>query len=107
MRNTIRTRLFGRKAREWTVLPIEDGHRILVQADGAIGWFHFRTGEGRLCTRGGFFPHLSLAKPFTFPPEFVTACLAVCPSLSGETVLCDGMVVVENTVHVIDGERGR
>jgi len=104
MMRTITAKLAGmRKAREWTVMPMADD-RILIQTDGAIGVFDWRTREGRLCVRGGYFPHLAAASPFTFPQNFVTACLAACPSLGGETVLCDGLVVVENTVQIIGSE---
>jgi len=107
MTRTVTAKLAGmRKERDWCVMPTNND-RILVQTDGAIGVFDWRTGEGRLCVRGGYFPHLAAASPFTFPQDFVAACLAACPSLGGETVLCDGMVIVENTVHVIDGERER
>lgn len=105
MRNTIRAKLPGmRKAREWSAMPIEDGRRILVQAEGCIGIFNFRTGEGKLCTRGGYFPHLSIAKPYTFPQDFVRECLRACPSLGGETTL-DAGHIVEHTVRVIGDEQ--
>jgi len=105
MRNTITARLpHMRKARDWDVMPIEDGRRILVQTDGAIGIFDFRTGVGKLCTRGGYFPHLAIAQRCTFPPEFVRECLRVCPSLGGETTL-DAGHIVQHTVRVIGDEQ--
>ena len=107
MTPTVTAKLAGmRKAREWSVMPTSDD-RILVQTIGAVGIFDWRTGAGRLCTRGGYFPHLAVAKAFTFSAEFVIACLRVCPSLGGETVLCDGMVIVEHTAQVIGQERER
>ena len=95
-----------RKAREWVVMPTSDD-RIIVQTTGAVGIFDWRTGAGRLTTRGGYFPHLAIAKAFTFPAAFVRACLRVCPSLGGASVLCDGMLVVEHTAQIIDGNRER
>lgn len=98
MKNTITAKLPGmRKAREWSVMPT-DRDRILVQTGGAIGIFDFRTGAGKLCTRGGYFPHLAIAKPYVFTTEFVRECLRVCPSLGGETHLTPGHVV-EHTVR--------
>lgn len=88
MKNTVIAKLGAmKKNREWSVMPIEGGSRILVQADGAIGVFQFRTGKGKLCTRGGYFPHLAIAKPFQFPAEFIQQCLAVWPSLGLRLVL--------------------
>ncbi len=105
MKNTITAKLSGmRKAREWSVLPVEGGERIIVQSDGAIGIFAWRTGQGKLCTRGGYFPHLAIARPFQFPPEFVTACMRVCPSLGGETVIDDGVAIIEHTARMIGGD---
>ena len=101
MKNTITAKLGSmRRAREWCVMPTSDD-RILVQTDGAIGIFDWRTGAGKLCTRGGYFPHLAIARPYTFPPDFVQACLRVCPSLGGETALTPGRIV-EHTARMID-----
>jgi hypothetical protein len=69
-----------RKARRWTVNRRDDG-LIVVQAEGAIGAFRPDTGRGLLNVRGGYYVHLAPslgAKPFTFPPEFVAACIAAC-----------------------------
>ncbi|MHB8432251.1 MAG: hypothetical protein ACYDCA_01360 [Candidatus Tyrphobacter sp.] len=55
-----------RKPREWIVMPTSDD-RIIVQADGAIGIFDWRSGKGRLSTKGGYFPHLAIAKAYIFP----------------------------------------
>lgn len=86
-----------RKARRWLVQPTDDD-RIIVQGDGAIGIFAF-DGKGRLCTRGGYFPHLALASPFEFPAGFVAACLDVCQPMGATT--SQGGVTVEHTVRVI------
>lgn len=74
-----------RKARTWIVTPTSEEGMLIVQADGAIGCFDYRTGKGKLTTKGEYYPHLALAKPFDFPPDFVAACLAACPSLGGST----------------------
>ncbi len=100
MKNTIVAKLDNmRKLRTWSVLPTSDD-QIIIQADGAIGIFNWRSGKGKLCTKGGYFPHLAIARPFTFPAEFVRACLAACPSLGGETVIVPGAAMV-NTVEII------
>ena len=100
MNDIVTAKLAGmRKARAWTVMPTSDD-RIIVQADGAIGIFDWRDGEGRLCTKGGYFPHLAIAKAYVFPPDFVRACLQACPSLGGAHTVCDGAVVVENAVRI-------
>lgn len=101
MKNTVTAKLGSmRKAREWSVMPVEGGERIIVQTDGAIRIFAWRTGLGKLCVRGGYFPHLAIAQPYVFPADFVTACLAACPSLGGQTVIGDGVAVIEHTVRV-------
>lgn len=88
-----------RKTRTWSVMPTSEEGRLIVQADGAIGTFDFRTGKGRLNTKGEYFPHLAVAAPFDFPPEFVRACLEACPSLDGETTR--GGVTIAHTVEII------
>lgn len=90
-----------RKERDWSVSPSE-GDKIMVQSDGAIGLFDWRTGNGVLNTKGGYFPHLSPAlgaKPFEFPKDFVVECMKVCPSLGGQTELAGGAIIVEHTVR--------
>ncbi|HUA09476.1 MAG TPA: hypothetical protein VMA98_09390 [Candidatus Acidoferrales bacterium] len=100
MDNTVRAKIAGmRKLREWTVMPTSDD-RIIVQTDGAIGIFDWRNGKGRLCTKGGYYPHLRMAAPYIFPLDFVRACLQACPSLGGTHALGDGAVIVENTVRI-------
>ena len=100
MNNVVVARFAGmRKARAWTVMPTSDD-RIIIQADGAIGIFDWRSGKGRLCTKGGYFPYLRIAAPYIFPLDFVRACLQACPSLGGTQALCDGAVIVENTVRI-------
>lgn len=100
MNNIVVVKLAGmRKARTWMVLPTSDD-RIIVQADDAIAIFDWRTGKGRLTRKGGYFPHLAIAKPYVFPPDFVRACLQACPSLGGAHALCDGAFIVENTVRM-------
>lgn len=100
MSNVVIAKLAGmRKIREWIVMPTSDD-RIIVQTDGAIGIFDWRSGNGRLTTKGGYFPHLAIAKPFVFPVEFIRACLQACPSLGGAHMLCDRAVIVENAVRI-------
>jgi hypothetical protein len=100
MNNVVIARFAGmRKARAWTVMPTSDD-RIIVQAEGAIGIFDWRSGKGRLSVKGGYFPHLAIAKRFIFPPDFVRAGLQACPSLGGVHALCDSGVIVENTVRI-------
>jgi len=98
-----------RKAREWLVQATSDD-RIIVQgnyledgrtecATGAIGMFGVDGKGGRLCTQGGYFPHLSIAKPFEFPAEFVRTCLDICQPLGSETT--ESGVTVMHTVEVV------
>lgn len=87
-----------RKPREFSVSPRSDG-TIQVQADKCIGLFDFRTRAGLLNTKGGLYPHLSGAGRYTFPVDFVAACLAACPSLDSETTR--GGVTIVNTIKVI------
>ena len=103
MRNTFRAKLHGRKIREWDVMVVEGGERLLVQASDAIGLFSWRTGKGKLCTRGGYFPHLALARPYTFPESFVHEAMRVSPSLGGESHLSPGHVLKHN-VTIIEGD---
>jgi hypothetical protein len=87
-----------RKPQSWSVLPMNDG-RIMVQSDKSIGCFDPETGEGRLNTAGSYFPHLSVAAPFTFPRDFVTlAREAMLPR--GEETTRGGVTIV-NDVQVI------
>lgn len=96
-----------RKAREWLVQPTSDD-RIIVQGSkpdsGAysdcIGIFDVSGKNGRLCLAGGFFPHLSIARPFDFPAEFVRTCLDIAHPLDSETDTGCGVIVC-NTVQVI------
>lgn len=100
-----------RKEREWLVQPTSDD-RIIVQGSkpdrpgkpssypDAIGIFDAAGGKnGRLCTRGGFFPHLAIARAFDFPPEFVRTCLDISQPLDSETT--QGGCTVAHTVQVI------
>lgn len=99
-----------RVAREWLVQPTSDD-RIIVQGatiprpgkpyggnTDAIGIFDF-SGKGRLCTKGGYFPHLAIAEPFEFPQAFVATCMDVCQPLGAvtRTTVC----TVEHTVQVV------
>lgn len=86
-----------RKPRKWLVQPTSDD-RIIVQAEGAIGIFGF-DGNGRLTTRGGYFPHLAIATPYTFPVGFVATCLDICQPLDSETT--EHNCTVAHTVQVI------
>lgn len=89
-----------RKPQEFLVRPATDG-TLYIQSDKSTGKFDFRTGEGVLNTKGTTFMHLQGlgAQPFTFPPDFVRACLAACPPLDSETTV--GGVTFVNTVQVI------
>lgn len=90
-----------RKPRDWSVSPVDDGS-IMVQADGAIGQFNFRSRKGILNTKGEYFLHLSPAlgaKPYEFPAEFVRLCLEACPGLGSES--SRGGVTVEHTIRTI------
>jgi hypothetical protein len=91
-----------RKPQEFIVLPTSDDN-IVVQSDKSIGMFDPETGRGVLNTKGKYFPHLTPAggaQPFTFPRDFITACLRACPSTGGETALAGGAVIVKHTVQV-------
>ena len=80
-----------RKADECVVYPADNSGKITVQGDRLIGQFDAKTGEGVLNYKGSgpkYFPHLSAfcgAMPFTFPREFVEACLDAQP-ISGDQV---------------------
>ena len=96
----VRGKLAGqRKAREFHVRPLSGGTTLYVQADGCTGSFDFRTGEGKFTTKGEYFPHLAMAPRFTFPAEFVKACLAACPALGSETTF--GGVTFINTIEEV------
>ena len=101
MSDVVTAKLSGmRKTREWIVMPTSDD-RIIVQTDGAIGIFDWRSGNGRLSTKGGYFPHLAIAKPFVFPVEFIRACLRACPSFGGQHTECHGALIIEHTAKII------
>lgn len=69
----------------WSVYPMGDG-RVLVFGDiRGVGCFDHKTGRGRFTHVGTGYSDLANASTFQFPPEFVSACLAVCPSLGGES----------------------
>jgi len=90
-----------RKPQDFVVLPVKRGDDplLMIQSHKSIGIFNYRTGEGRLNTKGCYSPHLAMAKPFTFPPEFVQACMEACPSLGGTTEIAPG-IIIQNTVQV-------
>lgn len=92
-----------RKPQEFMVSPMSDD-RIMIQSDKSIGIFDYKTGEGRLCMKGCYFPHLALAVPYTFTREFVRECLAVCPATDSVTRVVSGgttIAYIDNTVQVI------
>lgn len=79
---TVEAALAGmRKPQRFVVYPRTSGQPVVVQSERAIGRFDPATGEGVLNWRGSgskYFAHLARhtgAEPFTFPPEFVAACL--------------------------------
>lgn len=77
-----------RKPQEFVVYPREAGEPVVVQSGKSIGRFDPTTGEGVLNTKGCYFPHLSKAlgaQPYTFPQDFVTACIAAYP-LPGDEI---------------------
>lgn len=92
-----------RKPQEFCVLPMkregEETTTLMIQSDKSIGILDFRTGKGKLNTKGCYTPHLMLAQPFDFPPEFVQACLEACPSLGGTTEIAPG-IIMQHTVQV-------
>lgn len=96
-----------RKAEEFTVKPRDTGNSVIVQSKLSIGEFDIKTGRGRLFTHpkamayGPGFPHLAAATPYDFPPDFVAAALAACPSLGGETELFGGVLTVVHNVRTI------
>lgn len=98
----VRGKLAGqRKPRDFSV-HLRSDELLLVQGDGCIGTFDFRTRKGVLNTKGEYFPHLHPsmgARPFEFPAEFVKLCLEVCPALGSETT--DGGITIVNTIEVI------
>ena len=87
-----------RKPQSFSVQPASDGS-IIVQSDKSIGQFFPGDVEGRLNTKGSYFPHLAMAPRFTFPAEFIAlaeeACLA-----RGETTTRGGVTLV-NEITVI------
>jgi hypothetical protein len=65
-----------RKPQNFMVTKTDKGN-FLVQSDKSIGMFNSE-GKGLLNTKGCYFPYLSRqagAIPFTFPTEFVAACM--------------------------------
>jgi hypothetical protein len=76
MSNVVIAKLAGmRKIREWIVMPTSDDP-IIVQTDGAIGIFDWRSGNGRLSTKGGYFPHLASRSRLYFPSSSVALACA-------------------------------
>ena len=75
-----------RKPQEFVVYPAGTyPGLIVVQSDKSIGAFDRETGKGRLNTKGKYFPHIPLGKPYQFPPEFVKACIEAQPK-SGDLI---------------------
>lgn len=76
-----------RKPQDFVVYPKSrtDNGDLVVQSDKSIGRFDPETGKGVLNVRGPFFAHLSQASPFTFPMDFVEACIEAQPK-SGDTI---------------------
>lgn len=91
-----------RKPQDFIALPVKRGDDplLMIQSDKSIGIFNYRTGDGRLNTKGCYSPHLAMAKPFIFPMDFVAACLEAAPSLGGTTEIAPG-ITIQNTVQVI------
>lgn len=91
-----------RKEREYLVQATDDDRIIVSEgygSKGTIGTFKVDGSEGRITFAGAHFPHLALARPFTFPPEFVRTCLDVCQPMDAETT--DLGCTVAHTVRVI------
>lgn len=69
-----------RKPQSFVVYPRQAGEPVHVQSDRACGWFDPATGKGMLNTKGSHSAHLLPAlgaRAYTFPNEFVCACLSV------------------------------
>jgi len=60
----------ARKPQSFSVQVLQGG-RVIVQSDKSIGEIDLETGHGRYNPKGHYFPHLALARPYQFPPEFV------------------------------------
>lgn len=82
MFKTVTAKLAGmRKEQRFVVYPRKSAtDLILVQSERAIGQFDPKTGKGLLNYKGSnakYFYHLQMVgvEVFTFPPEFVKACL--------------------------------
>lgn len=94
-----------RKPQEFVVLTT-DGDDLIVQSDKRFGRFNFRTGEGRLSTKGNSTIDLHPIRggiDFTFPPEFVTACLEAAAPKDAEVSLAGGGFIIQTTVKDIGG----
>lgn len=105
----VHAKLKGQRVeREYLVQATSDD-RIIVQGSkpgqpgratpyaDCIGCFNVDGTGGRFTTRGGFFPHLAIAEPFDFPPDFIRACLEVCQPL--DAVTDGGGIIVNHTVQ--------
>ena len=91
-----------RKPRAYLVQATSDDRIIVSEgygSKGSIGCFDMQ-GRGVMTFEGAHFPHLRLARPFAFPPEFVRTCIDVAHPLDSETDTGRG-VIVANTVRVI------
>lgn len=76
-----------RKPQDFIVYP-EDATKpetLKVQSDKSIGCFDKTTGKGILNTKGCYFVHLALGKPFDFPMDFVNQCIEAQPK-SGDRI---------------------
>lgn len=90
-----------RKPDEFSVYPYKQGDTlIMVQGDRCIGQFNRETGEGIINYKGSnhkygqhLLPQLG-AEPFTFPMEFVKACVEV-QTKRGDT---DGTVILSDNL---------
>lgn len=103
MRNTVTAKLGTmRKEQKFMVMPFvrKDGTSLLmIQSGKSVGLIDYKTGRGKLYTKGSYGVHLALAQPFDYPPEFVAECLKACPSLGGKTDI-GGVVVQHNIVEI-------
>lgn len=91
-----------RKEREYLVQATSDDRIIVSEgygSKGTIGTFKVDGSEGRITFAGAHFPHLALAKPYEFPPDFIKACLHVCHALDAVTE--GGGIIAHQTVKVI------
>jgi hypothetical protein len=63
-----------RKPQEFCVSAVSDNEHCIIQSDKSIGYFSLKTGEGKLNTKGCYFPHLTFAQPYTLTEQDLASC---------------------------------